>query len=431
MRTLCTHPSRDLVAADVLSTLQLRNGNDPLLPRLKTFKSEGATEAFIPFIPLLLSHPTTYINIKFAPNSPVVTTASTIARLPQLCPNLRKLSLSGLPRSAVTIGAVSELLLACNWGNLEDFSVDSPLTEEAHRVLFKLPNLQTLQTVIPGLTLVPSMKLPSLTKIELYYEDGRNCLQEFHGASLGKLLSIRFHVRPKTAPIRNFLGKFEGVALASSIQNTLLSFHLRTSESWNPNYSSLLAFKQLRRLRIEFSCRSGCSSRVDDGVVVSLAQAMPGLEILQLGQSPCKARTGITLKGLVALAFYCPKLLDLCVHLRVWEFTEAITDPELSGPSGHSAAIPKTDCALTSLFVGEALIREEDVFPVALTFVQVFPRITSIEYINRQWKKVEETIDFIKQIGICVHHMSTCNSTTLPTTFTHSLPANTLRTSTQ
>ena len=239
------------------------------------------------------------------------------------------------------------------------------------------------------------------------------------------------NVCPKTAPIGNFLEKFEGVALASSIQNTLLSFQFRTSESWNPNYSSLLVFKQLRRLRIEFSCCSGCPSRVDDGVVISLAQAMPGLEILQLGQIPCNARTGITLKGLVALAFYCSKLVDLCVHLRAWEFVEAITDPEFSGPSGHSTTIPKTDCALTSLFVGETLIREEQIFPVALTLVQVFPRIINIEYTNRQWKKVKETIGFIKQIGICVHHMSMYNCTTLQTALTHSLPANTLPTSTQ
>lgn len=88
MRRLHVDPSKDLLAADVLSTLQVRNGNDPLLRRLETFECEGATEVFIPLIPWFLSRQIISITIKFSARAPIVMVASTIARLPTLCPNL-------------------------------------------------------------------------------------------------------------------------------------------------------------------------------------------------------------------------------------------------------------------------------------------------------------------------------------------------------
>jgi len=51
IRTLEVDDSKDLVTSDVLLKLQLRTGNEPLLPRLVTFECKAVSEAFIPFIP--------------------------------------------------------------------------------------------------------------------------------------------------------------------------------------------------------------------------------------------------------------------------------------------------------------------------------------------------------------------------------------------
>jgi len=67
------------------------------------------------------------------------------------------------------------------------------------------------------------------------------------------------------------LGTFESIAPAASAQNTLSEFRFDTSRSWNPNYSTLLSFHQLKEGVILFSCKDGRSSRVDDDIVMSMA----------------------------------------------------------------------------------------------------------------------------------------------------------------
>ena len=404
MRELRVHSNADLIAADVPSTLQLRNGNDQFLPRLETFACLDTSEAFIPLIPLFLHRQTANIVITFSANVPVVMMASTIAQLPVISPNLRQLVLSVLPKDPVIVEAASEMLLACSPDSLEEFMVYSPLTEEACRVLYNLPNLRTLRTIVRGPTPLPPLTLPSLTTIRVSYDDRHNWLRGFHGATLGSLLSVSFSARP--ASIGPFLEDFKSAALTSSIQNTLSSFEFLTQRPWNPDYSSLLVFKQLTRLVIEFSCSAGCSSGVDDDVVTSLAHAMPKLEVLYLGGQPCQATTGITLKGLVTLACRCPKLSKLRVHFRVREWVEVANNLELPVLSAQATIIPKTSCALTCLQVGETPILERDIFAVALILVQVFPQINSVLFIGRRWEAVEEYIRLIKQIGSCVdYHM--------------------------
>ena len=85
------------------------------------------------------------------------------------------------------------------------------------------------------------------------------------------------------------LETFKCVALAGSAQNTLSEFRFYTSRSWNPNYSFLLSFHQLKEVEIEFSCEDRCSSGIDDGIVANLAEVMPKLEILRPGKAPCAA----------------------------------------------------------------------------------------------------------------------------------------------
>jgi len=398
MQTLKVDTSEDSVAPDMLLTLQLRTANEPFLPRLKSFDCEEVTRAFIPFIPLFLSPQTTKINVGFAQDSPTVAVASMITGFPTLCPDLAYIVLRDIPRDPVITDAVSEMLLACNRDSLEAFHVDAPLTEEAREVVFQLPRLTGLWVVIEGPTSLPTVTLPNLIKIDVEYRDDLNWLRGFRGAKLEKLESVTF--RPDSGLDDNFL---ECVGLAASAQNTLSSFRYYTSRSWDPDYRSLLPFKQLKELEIEFSCGGGCSSKVDDDIIMNLAGAMPKLEILRLGGAPCRTRTGATVSGLISLASRCPNLSKLCIHFQASSLVHAATSAVTPAAVDDEPVVRRKDCALTDLEVGETPIPAESALTVALMLLQIFPRIFRVDYTNREWDTVAETIEDFGRIGAFVH----------------------------
>ena len=400
MKTLEVHGFEDPIAPEVFPVLQLRTANELFLPRLQRFQCEEPTTEFIPFIPLFLSPRTIDVDITFAEESHFLVDASIISRLPTLCPELECITLRSLLRTPIVIAAVSEMLLACNRDSLQSFSVNSPLTEEAQEVLFHLPKLSKLWTVFQGGTKLPSVTLPNLTTIDVEYDDSLDWLEEFRGVALGKLESISFH--SGSEQIGDFLGAFESVALTTSAQNTLSSFSFYTSRSWNPNYSSLLSFKQLQTLEIEFDCRGGCSSRVDDEVITALSQAMPKLEVLRLGGVPCGTSTGATFDGLVDLSLRCPRLTKLHVHFHVDSLIDATVNVTTS--TDGEPIFWREDCALTDLEVGNIPIPPQSALVVTLSLLQIFPRILNIvDYTNPEWETVAEAIKKFRQVGTLVH----------------------------
>jgi hypothetical protein len=175
---------------------------------------------------------------------------------PTLCPNLQDINLYSVPRDPVIAAAVSEFLLATNRDALRYLRVDSLLTEEACEVLYKLPTLCELSVVVEGSTSLPTLVLPNLTSMDVEYDYGRDWLQGFCGATLGRLGSFTICATSKSAQIGDFLEEFRTVALTTSAPNTLSLFRFNTSRPWKPSYSPLLAFEQLTTLDIEFSCRN-------------------------------------------------------------------------------------------------------------------------------------------------------------------------------
>ena len=329
---------------DTLRVLQLRTTNDPWLSGLKTFECEDVTEEFVPFIPLFLSSKTIEIDIDFDEDTPAVVVASAITSFPKLCPDLESISLSNLPRDSVITEAVSEMLLTCNRDTLKMFRVLSPLTEAAREVVFRLPRLSQLRTVILGSISLPTVALPNLNAIDVEYDDDFGWLRGFRGGRLERLEAVTFRFRDKIKPeeIGDPLGTFQSVALAASAQNALSEIAFYTRQSWNPNYSALLSFHQLKKVEIQSSCVRDCSSRVDDDIITSLAQAMPKLETLRLGASPCGAPVGATVKGLISLARLCPHLSNLRVHFQTIGFAEVGSHPasiQRSGGGGEGVVV--------------------------------------------------------------------------------------------
>ena len=382
------------LSSEVFSVLQSHTIDDPFLPNLNALSLSNIVGSFIPFISLFLSPRITSIRLTFAgSNYSKATIAAMVASLPTL--NLRAIIIHLLPRNPMITAAVSQMLLATNRNILQQFHVDSPLTKEASDMIYRLPNLRNLSVIIEGESSLPSASLPNLTNLTIEYDNEGGLPQLFHGATFGKLESVTFFHRSKQ--IGNFLQAFERAALSSSVQNMLSKFCLSTSCSWNPNYSSLLPFTQLEHLAIEFSCDGGCSSRVDDDIVISLSRTMPKLQALKLGDEPCgEPMTGVTVKGLVALALHCPDLQHLCIHFQVASLSALPTSPEIIRNAVLTGSW--TDCPLSRLVVGKIAVPEESVLTVALNLLHIFPRIENFVSLDEGWGKVKDAIRVSRQI---------------------------------
>ena len=383
----------DLLPSRAFLVLQFCAFIEPLLPNLKYLKLLGVAENLVPFIPLFLSPRITSVYLSFKSNFPQAVVAPMVTTFPMLCPNLQRISFRYMPRDPMITAAVSEMLLATNRNTLQKCDVDSPLTEKASEVICKLPDLRELRMVIDGLGSLPTLVLPNLIEIHVEYDHDHGWLRGFRGATLGKLTSVTFY---GYHPIGDFLEAFESVALTTSIPATLSKFMFYTLHPWRPNYRSLLPFTQLKQLVIEFSYRHYFSSTMDDDIITDLARAMPKLEILHFGDPPCRTPTGVTVKGLAALAYYCPRLSSLCVHFQVAGL-DPLEIPQVTS-SGEST-IPREDCALTCLRVGNIYVPEESTLVVALTLLRIFPRLDDIKYIDQRWEKVAHAISVSKKFA--------------------------------
>lgn len=396
MRKLEERGPRNTLSSEVFSVLQHCAINEPLFPNLKTLRLWGTTVEFVPFIPLFLSPGIITINIGFIlfSNPPKVMVASVLTTLATLCPSLRDVNLHRLPRDPMITAAVSEILVASNRNALQSFEVDSPLVGVAREVVYKLPNLRKLSVVLERNISLPSVALPNLTSLTLKYDHNSDWSRWLHGATLGKLKTI--HFEPRSEQIGDLLEEFERVALATSIQNTLSEFSIYTLCSWSPNYSSLLLFTHLTHLRIGFSCDDGCPSTVDDDTIVNLSRAMPKLECLELGDMPCSDPTGVTVKGLVALAHHCLDLHSLRIHFQADSLSTPPVIDEVTTNTG--SATLRRSCALVKLEVGGIIVMEESVPAVAMTIALIFPRIQYIDSLGEEWEKVMDIITVSRKI---------------------------------
>ena len=396
MRIIFDHGALRYPYSQAFSVLQSRGLSEPLLPNLQTLRLclSCATQEFILSIPLFLSTRITTIHIEPFGRNEALRASSMVATFPTLCPNLSVIRLPELPREPLTTAAVSELVLATNKRSLRYFDVDSPLTEEAREVIYKHPHLCTLMTVVDTPAALPTMVLPNLARLAINYWNGHGWLQGFRGASLGKLTWLS--IVSESDPMDSFLGAFETVALTTSIPETLSTFKFYTSCSWRPNYRSLLPFTQLKGLFIQASCDFGCSSTVDDDIITDLAQAMPELEIVQLGGPPCQTPGGVTVKGLAALAYYCPHLTRLCIHFQVASLCPE-TFPSIAASEEFSTS--QDSCALYSLRAGGIIVPDGAELMVTLTLLHIFPCLEEIPDSDVTWDSVSEALFYSKRLA--------------------------------
>lgn len=145
---------------------------------------------------------------------------------------------------------------------------------------------------------------------------------------------------------------------------------------------------------------------MDDDIIIALAQAMPKLEILQLGDVPCETPTGVTVHGLITLASCCPRLFRLRIHFRANSLVDAAKNAATTPPPINKPIVPREDCVLTHLQVGNIPIRakSQSATRVTLMLLQIFPCILNIEYVHPGWKIIADNIKDFRRIGAFVRH---------------------------
>jgi len=94
-----------------------------------------------------------------------------VRTLPRLCPNLQMIILRDLSRDPMITAAVSGIPLIVNGNALQHLYVDSPLTEEASEVPYKIPNLRSLSVVTEKETSLPPASLPNLIHLTITYDN--------------------------------------------------------------------------------------------------------------------------------------------------------------------------------------------------------------------------------------------------------------------
>lgn len=395
MRTLKLTGGPYRLPPHVFAPLQYLASNEPLLPRIKALYLWFFAAEFAPLIPSCISPGTASLSIDFDDsNLTVASIAMTITAIQARCPDLRKIAFFGLPRDQIITAAVTKLLVTTNQNALRSLDIHSALTAQAREVVHKLPNLTDLTVVVEENTPMLPLVHPSLPNLTIMFNHDRDYSQVFREARLEKLKSMRVFFTSEM--VGDFLEEFARTPLAASAKNTLSDFQLFADFTWNPDYSPLLSFTQLTRLTIESPCTSPCSSNVNDDTVIDLARAMPKLVTLHLGYHPCRnVSTGITVRGLVALAHHCSHLEILCVHFRVYTLS---TPP--ATPLANSRAIPPPlrDCALTDLLVGETPMPRSIASRVAMTLFRIFPRLTDIVHRDDGWEEVLDAIHLSREI---------------------------------
>ena len=80
----------------------------------------------------------------------------------------------------------------------------------------------------------------------------------------------------------------------------------------------------------------------------------------------------VTAKDLAALAHYCLRLSNLCVHFQV----AGLDPPTIPQPaSGGESTTPQENRALTKLYAGSIYLPDGSILMVTKTLILIFPRL--------------------------------------------------------
>ena len=374
------------------------NGIGPthLLPNLQSLEWYSDTDTFV-YVNLFRSPRLTSLLVRVTPNIPNV--VPILTSLP--VETLEELRFLDLSRDRAVQDAISSLVLRTT-PTLRSIEVSSDLSDAAIHHVVRLPNLSDASVRFVNLDLQAAPLdtiFPSLRTLETRVdsEGGWKYLME----DTMKLESIVLHSLTALHPEK--VVDIFGFLINRGFHRIThrLSFAAFEPCDLTPRIlTPLHNFGSLARLSVTSPCDPiRCKSRLTDGALAQLAEALPQLVELFLGGVPCGSPArGITLAGLHPLSVHCIHLETLQVHFSALDIPTDIPEDALSKASDQP---PLSHCPLFRLVVGELPVSASAKSPLIIAYFlrQMFPRLSKIwrTVTDSPWKEVQEHVDVFQK----------------------------------
>ena len=380
-----------LAAFNVLSMHTPTLGHHPL-PNLRSIYWEADSWGSTPFLRLFLNPELVDVHIMFPGEGQHVYRSAIVSLIPT--GNLTHLRLEFMGDDDPSLGAVLHNLLDEASETLRSVTLDGELSISVTDKLLQLPNLRYFDVQLPRARISPpAVVLPSLEKLDVSYGEAWSwhILENIPNLVLQKLLVIFTGSSP------TYLQTLGSSLVNANVERTLTSITC-TSENIIPlteaGIRPLLSFGRLTKLELVASCTaSQCGVKLDDSIISDLAVALPQLEHLGLGSTPCDASTSdVTIASLVALSTNCVNLDYLRLHFNT---NDIITRGTHKNSQAH-----KFTCKLRTLSVGFQPLSPSpnDIFLITLTILHIFPHVENILPAGGNWNQVVEGIRLFRKV---------------------------------
>ena len=390
----------------VRQQLESRTPPVSLLPNLRTIV---AWESDLPLTSLFLTPRVHHLELMMYPGKTIAPRLSSLAlEIPFRSPNLRSLHLiegsswSVYDKAHFTDALVEPLKNL----QLEDFVCDwFLLSQDMLKRVLGMPDLRTMEIYarIPDLAQVMHTHPIQEARIRKF----RLCSFFFHPSYLPHIISSicpsKLEVLSITARYGRSCDATDMASVISTLVNTcspehLVDIHIDSGDYDPTDPVAIIDFKMLKPLlqfvRLRRISLPDHPFDLTDLEIKDMAMSWPNLEVLSYWRYQYESPEGLittvpkpSLRGLLWLATYCPKLYSLTFPFHSSRgAVEDLTEDEMALGKGH-------DLRLFDVGFSEIECAEE----VAKFIKRVFPNLTSLvfkvwEPNNEQWEKVQELI---------------------------------------
>ena len=160
--------------------------------------------------------------------------------------------------------------------------------------------------------------------------------------------------------------------------------------------SRFLPFTDLVELRIWMECcyYGPCKSHFTDGDVESLVTALPKLEVVTLGDSPCDSDTcPSTIRSLLFFSIHCPRLRYLNIHFRTENLREDMLNLLTGAYSQGLHSRPK--CVLKTLVTHKIPIELSGYNPalISMGMLMIFPLLDMFISRSSAWIQLQNLLN--------------------------------------
>ena len=388
------------ISPAALQLLQIHSHGDPLLPNLLSL-DWNSDDANLPFIMSFISHSLMSITIKVSASVGLIS-PSILTRLPTLAPDINEIVVQQQHHGPSVEEASSQLLMQCNPNRLRTYNVDAPLSAPALSHAIQLPLLEALCFVEPFHFPDPlsDVVFPSLQALNVEFTRDLAWLKILPKCPVLFMIQI-IYLGPDVAQfMETFLSTITGCGMHERLQE--LTFCGRGEIKVTPQLIACnFSLKNLTVFELYSTGSTSCQTLdLTDADINLLTNAMPHLQVLVIGEEPCRVPSKITFNSLYTISSRCTGLRTLQIHFNPDLFITKVNADFKSGNDDFE--IPSSDlCSVTEIKAGNiALPGQSNVsYIMALGLLRVFPHLEGVKYNDVAWKEINKMVSIHQHVG--------------------------------